>query len=264
MLWRPISLVAVFIIAVLPLRSATAQMFSYNPDRPRAIQAVSLGYTMVDFSYDGDGAPNPSFEFDGPLYGATYSRPNFHLTFAYGRDERTADVFDCIPPGCPQQTTDLRMLDASVTTWGELLLAGAHGSGRLFLPILLHSSYRRVAPKGREDSLVDAFNITVLGLGTGLGGTLALGEGLRIEGRATPIIGLALRAFGDSAGSSRLIDTNVALHAPSLIGRFGVSAGYGYRGQVWNVSASSLFPDTQDDLFDYTGTAQTVSLGVNW
>lgn len=252
------------VLMAWPLRSAGAQMFSYDPDPPRVVQSVSFTYTAVSFRYAGDGAPSPSFEFDAPLFGATYTRPNFHVTFGYGRDEQPAPSSGCDPDPCPPGVTDLRMLDASITTWGEFRVAGRPGSSRLFIPIAVHTGFRRVAPDGLEDSLVDAFNITVLGIGTGVGGAVELGEGLQLEARATPLIGLALRAFGEAAGSSRLFDGHVQLHAPALVGRFGLSAAYGLRAQAWNVSASQLFPDTQDDLFDYTGMLHAFSLGLNW
>ncbi len=226
---------------------AAAQMFSYHPDRPRAVQSVALGRTVVDFRFRGDGVPDPSFEFAGPLYGAVYTRPNFHVAFGYGREDER----------------DLRMLDASLTTWGEFRIAGSDVS-RLYVPIALHSDYRRVARAGQEDSLVDAFNVTVIGLGTGLGFVTRSFAGMAIEGRATPIIGLALRAFGDSAGSSHLIDTHLQLHSPPIVGRLGFTAGYGYRSQRWNVRSSTLFPVTQDDLYDYTGSSHMLSIGVNW
>lgn len=266
--WRAALLVAFLLAAMLlPVRGAGAQMFSYNPDRPRAVQSLSFTYTLVDFRFAGEGTPNPSFAFDAPLYGATYTRPNFHVTLGYGSDRRTQSAPDCEFAVCvepPLQVVDLRMLDASVTTWGEIRITGTPGKSRFFVPIALHTGYRRVAPEGLEDSIVDAFNITVLGIGTGIGGSVELGGGLRLEGRLTPIIGLALRAFGESAGSSRLVDGHLQLHAPRLIDRFGLSAGYGVRAQIWNVSASSLFPDTHDDLFDYSGASHAASVGVNW
>lgn len=250
---------------LLPVRGAAAQMFSYNPDRPRSVQALSLTYTVVDFRFDGAGTPTPSFAFDGPLYGVTYTRPNFHVKLGYGRDERLDASIPCEDvSNCGQRRIDLRMLDASITTWGEIRVTGTPGMSRLFVPIALHTGYRRVAPDGLEDSLVDAFNITVLGIGTGVGAAVELGAGLRLEARATPIVGLALRAFGESAGSSWLFDGHVQLQAPRLIGRFGLAAGYGFRAQVWNVSASQLFPTTHDDVFDYSGASHAASVGITW
>lgn len=224
-----------------------AQAFSYRPDRAQAVQSVSAGLTMVEFRFDGEGDPDPSFEYSGPLYGVVYTRPNLHVTLGYG----------------VQNDVDLRMLDASLTTWGEFRLTGSEGF-RLYVPIVLHSNYRRVAPEGSEDSLVDAFNVTVVGLGSGLGLAGSTPARLAFEARVMPVIGLALHAFGDSAGSSRLVDTHLQLHSPAVIGRVGLSAGYGLRVQVWNVGSSSLFPVTHDDLLDYSGTSHSLSIGVNW
>ena len=227
---------------------AGAQMFSFDRERLRPVQSLSFGYTIIDFNFNGSGTPNPSFEFDRPIYGVVYTRPNMVATLGYGADD---------------SARDLRLLDASITTWGEFRLSESR-HGRLYVPVGLHTNYRRVAPRGEEDSLVEAFNITVLGLGTGLGYHLYAGDALIVDLRAMPIIGLALRAFGDSAGSSRLFDASAHVHRPKAIGRFGFSAGYGFRVQVWNVGASSLVPQGSEDVFDYAGSHHVLTFGVNW
>ncbi|MEX0747949.1 MAG: hypothetical protein WED81_06025 [Rhodothermales bacterium] len=238
----------IFMLATIHVSDAAAQMFSYDRERPRPVQSISFGYTVVAFHFNGSGIPNPSFEYDGPIYGAVYTRPNMVATLGYGADD---------------SDRDLRLLDASITTWGEIRLSDSR-RGRLYVPIGLHTNYRRVAPRGEEDSLVDSFNITVLGLGSGIGYHLYIGDALVVSFRAMPIIGLALRAFGDSAGSSRLLDASVHVHRPKVIGRFGFSAGYGFRTQVWNVGASSLVPQGSDDVFDYAGNHHVLMIGVNW
>jgi hypothetical protein len=238
----------ILMLASTQVSDAAAQMFSFDRERPRPVQSLSFGYTIVHFDFNGSGIPNPSFEFEGPIYGAVYTRPNMVATLGYGADD---------------SDRDLRLLDASITTWGEFRLADSR-RGRLYIPIELHTNYRRVAPEGEEDSLVDAFNITVLGLGTGLGYHLYIGDALVLDLRAMPIIGLALRAFGDSAGSSRLFDASAHLHRPRVAGRFGLSAGYGFRVQVWNVGASSLVPQGGDEIFDYAGRHHLLMLGISW
>lgn len=230
--------------------TARSQTLSYGVDRPRAVQSMSFAYQMVDFRYDGTGAPEPSFEYEGPAYGVFYTRPNFAASLVYGKSTESSDA-------------DMRLLDASLTTWGELRLTSG-GAGAVYVPIALHTDYRRVAPRGLEDSIIGSFNITVIGLGAGLGGTLDIGERVRLLARATPVIGLALRAFGDSAGSSRLVDAAAHLHVMQILDRFGLSAGYAFRSQVWNVGSSELLSETQDDLLDYAGRQHVVTLGFNW
>ena len=241
-----VALVLVFLSTVAS--ESNGQMFSYGVNRPQAVQSVSFSYTLVDFSYNRSGIPEPSFEFEAPIYGIVYTRPNVVASLGYGADDTARD---------------LRLLEASIFTWGEFRLAES-ARGRLYLPIVLHTNYRRVAPRGEEDSLVDAFNITVLGLGSGLGYHHRFGDALLVHLRAFPVIGLALRAFGDSAGSSRLIDGGLHLHAPRLVGKFGVTAGYGFRAQVWNIGESSLVPQNRDDIFDYAGSQHVLQLGINW
>lgn len=226
-------------------------MFSYGADRPESVQSLSFGYHMIDFSHDGSASPDATFDYTGPAYGALYTRPNVRASIAYGSDAEASD-------------RDLRLLDAFIMTWGDLWLTSSGPGTGLAVPIAIHTNYRRVAPEGSEDSLVDAFNVTVLGLGAGLSYAAGLGRTIRLDARALPGIGLALRTFGDSAGSSYLFDATVGAHAIHLIDRFGLSASYRFRTQVWNVGASEILGEQLDDLFDYSGTEHVLTLGINW
>lgn len=230
--------------------SARAQTFSYGADRPHPVQSLSFVYQPVVFTYDGTGTPEPSFEYEGDAYGAYYTRPNVAASVAYGKSTESSG-------------SDMRLLDASITTWGEIGLSSS-SSGRLYVPIALHTDYRRVAPRGLESSIIGSFNVTVLGIGAGLGYTVDLAERVRVLARATPIIGLALRAFGDSAGNSRMLDAAIHLHVLRILNKFGLSAGYAFRSQVWNVSGSELLSERQVDLLDYSGGHHLLTLGFNW
>jgi hypothetical protein len=90
-----------------------------------------------------------------------------------------------------------------------------------------------------------------------------VGRGL-LEARAHPIIGLATTSLGDALGSARLVDAHVQVHAPPLFGRFGLTVGYSYRTQVWNVDASDLFDELTGDLFDYRAQTHLLWAGINW
>lgn len=242
-----IGVIGLCFLAGMPVR---AQMFSYDVDRPKAVQSLSFGYHVIDFRHDGDSDPAVRFDYSAPAYGVRYTRPNVQASLAYGREERTGE-------------RELRFLQAWIMTWGDVWLGSARGTG-FSVPIALLTNYRRVAPEGSEDSLVDAFNITVLGLGSGLSYRASLGSAVRFGARLLPAIGLALRTFGDSAGSSYLLDGQFHLHTLRLVDRFGISASYGFRTQAWNVGASELLGEELDDVFDYSGTEHVVTLGVNW
>lgn len=231
-------------------RPSQAQRLSYGADRARTVQSLALAYTWIDFAYNGgDEEPPISFNFAGPAYGLAFTRPNFLASLAV----------DEVGSG-------RRVLDAALFTWGELypLPRLAEGRFRLYVPIALHSGYRRVVDRSSDNEFDTSFSVTVLGLGAGAGASGRLGEHVIVEGRATPVIGLATREFDGSIGSTRLFDADVQAHLGPLVGRFGLSLGYGFRVQVWNLRASDLFAEVVDDLYDYRGARHTVRIGVNF
>ena len=247
---------ALLLMAVLllwPVRTAAAQQFSFRSGA-QAVQTASVGYYLINFEFDGDTDPLFLFDFDEPAYGLIYSRPHFLATVALGGQSADGEGRE-----------KLRLLDVSLTTWGELRLSGlSAGQSRAYIPIALFTNHRRVSPQGSASSLLDAFNVTVLGLGAGLGLESVLGERVLFEARANPVFGLATSSLADAFGTAYLIDADAQVHLAQLFGAVGLSLGYSFRFQVWNVNTSSLFPDATDELFDYKGRQHLFRVGVNW
>ncbi|GIV59373.1 MAG: hypothetical protein KatS3mg043_0462 [Rhodothermaceae bacterium] len=211
-------------------------------------QALTVGYYGVRFSFDGTVRPDPTFDFDGPVAGISYARPNFFAALAFG-EQRT-------------EGEDRRLLDVNLMLWGEVEpFVFEEGSRvRFFVPVALHSGFRRVSRPGTDDGLLDAFEFSVIGLGGGVGFRLA-GPRVVLEARALPAVGLALRSFGDTTGLSTFVDADVQVHLARLAGRFGLTAGAGYRRQTWNAGGSGFLAN---DFFDYRGSQQFFRIGANW
>lgn len=240
---------------VIPPEAARAQQFSAGNDDGAPVQALSFGITAVDFRYDGRGTPRTSFAFEGPAYGVVYTRPNLHLALAFGAQAgRDAG-------GDPRT---LRLVDAALTTWGAFLQPRRKAATRFYVPVALHTGYRRVSPEGEENSLTESFNTTVVGLGAGVGLAQRLGRQGRLAARATPIVGLATRAFGDGVGTSYLLDGDVQLDLGPVARRYGLTLGYGFRYQVWNGGKSGLLGEVTRDLFDYRGLQHSFRAGIGW
>lgn len=251
--------VGLVLLIVLVPETGRAQLFSFEAERARPVQALAAGYFLNDFTYDGDDPPAFTFNFGEPAVGLVYTRPRFFVTAGIGGQEAGTQPGEVVAA----DTVDLRLVDLSLSTWAEIqVLPDWTGRTRLIVPIVLHTNYRRVAPQG-DNTLLETFDVTVLGLGTGLGLSRSLGGSL-IEARAHPILGLATTSLGDALGSARLLDAQVQWHSPPLFGRFGLSLGYAYRTQVWNVDASDLFEELTGDLFDYRGQMHLLWAGVNW
>ena len=234
---------------------ASGQMFSYEADRPRQGQALSLGYILMDFAYDGEGDPQPRLDFDAPVYALRYARSGFDLSVAFGRQDASE----------PEGQSRLSLIDATLMIYGGIPLTGrGNFRNRIYLPILVYSGYRTVGRDLRGELTNELFNFTALGIGTGLGFSSQLGDLINLEARATPVLALALRSFEGSAGTSRLFDASVDLHILELVNQFGLSIGYGFRVQSWDINASDLAFDLDDNTFDYRATEQVIRIGVNW
>jgi hypothetical protein len=234
---------------------ARAQLFSYDREAPRPTQAVAFAYVPVDFNYTGGGEPVDRFDFDDVVYGLQYTRPGLQIAVLLGNHR---------PAGATAEE-DLQLIDASLFTWGEIGLTRelSGGANRIFIPIALHSGHRRVAVEDEAETAIDAFSVTVIGIGSGLGLNLERGK-VQVVARAIPAIGIATRSFGDATGSSTLFDGDLSLHVGPIVGRFGLHFGYAYRSQRWNVGSSELLEDVAEDYFDYAGSHHLVRAGISF
>lgn len=244
-----------FLLSLLLVPSALAQFGG----RDIAGQALLGTWSPIDFSYEGgDEDPFLRYDFSNPAYGVTYLRPNFEAHLVFGR-QTVADGTG--------GTLERDLTDAAIETWASLPFLPEFGGEalRLTLPILLHSDYRRVgnSESGNDENPADDFNFTTIGLGFGLGVENYFSDRALLEARVIPALGLALRSFGDATGRSALLTAAVTLHTAPFAGRFGLSLGYSFRWQDWNVNASSVFRNNRD-IFDYRSTQHLVRIGLNW
>lgn len=247
-----ISLFCTLIIAP----SAFGQMFSYGPDRPRAVQSVSFVYANVDFNYNGDADQTNRYDYDQPAYGIRFARSGFDFTVLYGvQDARTLDS--------GVQQTKLNYVSA------DLLISGRFGlyqkdENLLFVPIGLYSGYKVVGESFRGTSSGNEFNFTAIALGAGLGFTGELSSRLEISGQALPSLGFASRSVQGLAGNVRSLHVSIDAHLKNIFGRFGLSLGYGLVGQDWRINSDNFLEVVDDDIFDYTSLANTFRLGINF
>ena len=240
--------------AALFLGPDSASARQIGPRGGVQVESFSAAYALIDFEFDGDDAPLFPFDYDQPAYGFVYTRPRLLASFFLG--DQDADE---------EGREDLRLLDVSLMTWADLRLGGVStGRSRAYVPVVLFSNYRRVSPQGSGGSLVDAFNVTVVGLGLGLGLDSVLGETALFEARGHPVVGFATSSLTDAFGGAYLIDADAQLHIAQLFGAVGLSLGYNFRLQVWNVNTSDLFPEATDELFDYKSRHHLFRVGVNW
>ena len=236
-------------ITVVP--EAHAQLFSYGRVAQQRVGVLSIVWQTVDFQPDTNVSTEGAPAFTGPAYGIMYARGNITATVTYGPESAAADH-------------NSRLLDVAIATWNNLFTIGASKTSRLYLPLTLQSNYRRVAPAGQANSPFSSFQVTVIALGGGLGGSTERGENVRFEARAAPALGIALRSFGGSTGMAWLVDAGVRMDIREVFGRFGLSAGYGFRTQSWRVGEANLLLEPSQTRLDYLGSQHMATLGLNW
>ncbi len=230
---------------------AHAQLFSYGRVAQQRAGVLSIVWQTVDFKPDTNRPTEGAPMFTGPAYGIMYARANISATVTYGPESSAADHSS-------------RLLDVSFATWSRLFSIGASETSRLYLPLTLQTNYRRVAPKGQANSPFGSFQVTVIALGAGLGGSAERGKSVRFEARAAPALGIALRSFGGSTGMAWLVDAGARMHIREVFGRFGLSAGYGFRTQSWRVGEANLILEPTQTRLDYLGSWHMITLGLNW
>ncbi|MXW63863.1 MAG: hypothetical protein F4Y00_05640 [Bacteroidetes bacterium SB0662_bin_6] len=236
-------------LAVVP--EVHAQLFSYGRVAQQRAGELSIIWQAVDFQPDTNRPTEGAPMFTGPAYGIMYARANISATLTYGSESSTAGH-------------NSRLLDVAVATWSSLFTIGASETSRLYLPLTLQTNYRRVAPKGQANSPFGSFQVTVIGLGVGLGGSTERGKNVRLEARAAPALGIALRSFGGSTGMAWLVDAGARMHIREVFKRFGLSAGYGFRTQSWRVGEANLILEPSETRLDYLGSQHMITLGLNW
>ena len=232
----------------------SAQALFFGNENPRKTTALSVSYSLVDFSFNGDTAPPVLLNFSEPAYGLTFSRSNIFASFMFG-SQSASDTTE----------TDVSLIDFSIFAWSEMFFSADAQSAdqRFFVPIMLFSNFRRVSPDSGSGSL-EEFNIATIGLGLGVGYYGKFSDTFTFELRSTPGIGYAAQSFGESTGVARIVDTDVQLHFAGLFDRLGISIGYTFRYQDWNINETSIFGNLSQDLYDYKNVHHTASVGVNF
>ena len=220
-------------------------------------QSVGFSFSIPDFapddpsclSRDVDGICTElqDYTFSDPIFGIFYSRPGILVFLGRGTQN-----------GVDEEGGDLELLQTVIQLSGALRpFPGIREAKTQFVvPVALHSSYRRVSTDVSGGS-IDRFESTVLAIGIGVGVLRETGFA-RISAHLMPFFGLASSSFGLGSGTSSLLDADVELTLGPVFGEFGITLGYSFRWQRWDLEAQ--FESDQD----FTDQQHGVRIGVFW
>ena len=235
----------VTLLSLMPI--STHAQISYGGG-PEAHQSIAPAYIGVDFTFDGGELPESSFEFTEPVWGVVFTRPGLLLSAARGVQKA-------------QDDDDLTFIDALLLGYGAFRpFRSETRAFELLIPIGLSSGYRQVS-RDSDTAVIEAFEFTTLSIGTGVG-IAHVTDRTNLLIRAMPFYGLATRSIGNENGSTTTFDADVELGLGPFTDRFGVTLGYGFRWQKWNLEASAFFEGISNETFDYSGTMHTLRVGL--
>jgi len=219
-------------------------------------QSAGLTVTMPDFGPQGASCAveDPQggceqffdFTFDHPILGLFYSRPGIQLFIGRGQQGGNGEV------------GDFELLDTSINVYGAARpFSGERERPLQFvLPYGLHSGYRRISAGGRSVS-TDQFEATVIAIGAGAGLMKVEGR-TQFNARVMPHFGLASQSLGFGNGTTSLVDADAEVTFGPVKGRFGISIGYAFRWQKWNMSGDFVARRK------FEGSQHGLRLGVFW
>lgn len=246
-------LLAALMFGLPPAQGASAQGRRYGERPAGPVQSVLVGYAPVTFKYRGNKNPIQRFDYRDAVYTLTYARPGISLTAAYGNGV---------------DSTNGQLFDVTLLSYGEILSSAPSDRetrSEFYVPVGLftqyHRSYRANAEEG--DELANDFGVTVLGLGVGGGFRSDLTRQIRLDLRALPVLGFTSVSFGDGTGYSRVLDTSAQLSFDRLFGRAGLTLGYSFRTQVWEVGGLGML-SVGKDFYDYGEARHLFRAGVSW
>jgi hypothetical protein len=186
------------------------------------------------------------FRFDNPILGLFYSRPGIQLFIGRGVQGDVPTV------------GDLEFLETVINVYGAArpFENERSASVEFFLPFGLHSDYRRVSSQ-YQGSTSDQFEATTIAIGGGVGLVGRQGR-IRFSLRVRPHIGLASRSLGFGNGTTTLLDSDAEMTLGPISGRFGLSLGYQFRWQRWNMESDFI------GSRDFEATQHGFRVGIFW
>ncbi len=205
--------------------------------------AVAFSVGRIDHAYAGSAGAGMPFEYKGIGVGLSYAGPQVRAAGLFARPEG-----------------DRTLLDLSAMGWILPAFAKSQRAKTVIaMPIGFLVAWRRLTA-GSDD--VIPFRASAIMLGAGGSLMHNLNRRMELELRVMPLAGITTSQVADAAGFSWAADAEVCLGIARILSSLGLTVGYSFRYQLWNVNGSRVFSEAVDELYDHAGTVHTMSAGI--
>lgn len=225
------------LLLVLISREVTAQNLNVQGAR----HTVGISLAAIDHKSTNGNAPSEVlFDVQGIAVGLFYMGPRIRAHGLYGQPEKSRTL-----------------LDVSAMAWFQPSFARMERSNStLSVPVGGLIAWRRVT----LEKNVLAVNAILLGAGGELSYTL--GRRARMQIRGIPFVGITGSEVADGIGLSWAADAEARLQIAEVFSSLGLTIGYTFRYQFWNVNGSRAFSNAVDEFYDYNGKVHAVAAGI--
>ncbi|GEM_PF-4441278 len=229
-------------VVLLPSWGWGQPLFSLAPSLETPF---SLGGGYYALHFQPDEGSTSELSYTAAAYGIYYARSDLEASLVYGPSTRRSGYH--------------RLLDAAFLVHYPLVLWHTDRV-QWSIPLGLEVRYRAVNKQAEQAE--PAFQAMSFLIAAGPALRARVGN-LQVEGKATYALGISSRPFSNQTGRASRAGVHVRLHLRDLFSSYGLTLGYGYSIQEWNI-ASSVFSRERATRWHYRDAMQIVTLGVNW
>ncbi len=229
-------------LAALLLMLIPTEIAAQNWSSDRGRQGGGLSIGIIDHAYAGSQTTGELYDYQGVGFGLSYlgRQVRASLLFASSAEPRT-------------------FLDISAVGWLAPSFARIKRENTsLSAPLAVLAAWRRTS----AEKNVAPLGASALLFGAGGEWVQSIGDRAGLELRAIPLIGITGSQIADAVGLSWAVDTEARFFIAEVFSRFGLTLGYTFRYQLWNINGSRAFADSVDEVYDYDSRVHALSAGV--
>lgn len=237
------------VISVVFLCAVVASALAQNNNVRLEIPGTSAGVIVqsTDFRFDGTAPSEVVFQIDGLAYGVFYNRGPVFMRVVRGTES--------IGNNDNLVLTDFTLSgSAAIQPWKDK----TNQQWSVFFPIGLQSNYRRIK-RTQGNAEIDAFEYTVVAIGSGIGLDTPLANGL-LTGKGMGYFGIANRSFSYDTDTSAILEASLVWSSVRLTERFGISVGYNYRWQKWYSDLGEI----SGSSYNFVGSHHAFQVGLSF
>ncbi len=212
----------------------------------RAIESGMHGGELsiggIDHSYVGSGSRVGNYDYQGVGFGLSYIGRQMRASLLYGRSSEPRTF-----------------VDVSAIGWFALSFARKERKNtRLSAPMGLLVAWKRMT----AEKNVAPLGATAILFGAGGEMMHSLNPRARVRLRAIPLVGITGSEIADSMGFSWAVDAEAKVFIAEVFSQYGLTIGYAFRYQLWNINGSRAFSEGVDEAYDYANQMHIFSAGV--